>query len=82
MEMNKLKPLVWKDLDEDPMLAPVSVSESPLHHYVVLKDGDKFMVRYSERCKDFDYATGFDSVESGKEWAWKHYQEKMSYYFY
>lgn len=82
MEMNKLKPLVWKDLDEDPMLAPVSVSESPFHHYVVLKDGDKFMVRYSEIYKDFDYATGFDSLEAGKEWAWKHYQEKMSFYFY
>lgn len=81
MEMNKLKPLVWKDLDEDPMLVPVSVSESPLHHYVVLKDGDKFMVRYSERYNDFDYATGFDSLEAGKEWAWKHYQEKMSFYF-
>jgi len=82
VEINKLKPLIWKDLEEDPMLAPVSVSESPLHHYVILKDGDKFMVRYSERFNDFDYATGFDSLEAGKEWAWKHYQEKMSFYFY
>lgn len=40
------------------------------------------MVRYSERFNDFDYATGFDSLEAGKEWAWKHYQEKMSFYFY
>lgn len=72
-----LQPLVWQDLDEDPMLAPVSISESPLHHYVVLKDGEGIKVRYSKKGADFDYATGFATIDEAKAWAWNHYNEKM-----
>ena len=75
-----LQPLVWKDLDEDPMLAPVSISESPLHHYVVLKDGEGIKVRYSKKGADFDYATGFATIDEAKQWAWNHYNEKMQPY--
>ena len=75
-----LQPLVWQDLDEDPMLAPVSISESPLHHYVVLKDGEGIKVRYSKKGADFDYATGFATIEEAKAWAWNHYNEKMQPY--
>ena len=75
-----LQPLVWKDLDEDPMLAPVSISESPLHHYVVLKDGEGIKVRYSKKGADFDYATGFATIDEAKAWAWNHYNEKMQPY--
>lgn len=75
-----LQPLVWQDLDEDPMLAPVSISESPLHHYVVLKDGDGIKVRYSKKGADFDYATGFATIDEAKQWAWNHYNEKMQPY--
>ena len=75
-----LQPLVWQDLDEDPMLAPVSISESPLHHYVVLKDGEGIKVRYSKKGADFDYATGFATIDEAKQWAWKHYNEKMQPY--
>lgn len=75
-----LQPLVWQDLDEDPMLAPVSISESPLHHYVVLKDGEGIKVRYSKKGADFDYATGFATIDEAKAWAWKHYNEKMQPY--
>ena len=75
-----LQPLVWQDLDEDPMLAPVSISESLLHHYVVLKDGEGIKVRYSKKGADFDYATGFATIDEAKAWAWKHYNEKMQPY--
>ena len=75
-----LQPLVWQDLDEDPMLAPVSISESPLHHYVVLKDGEGIKVRYSKKGADFDYATGFATIDEAKQWAWNHYNEKMQPY--
>lgn len=75
-----LQPLVWQDLDEDPMLAPVSISESPLHHYVALKDGEGIKVRYSKKGADFDYATGFATIDEAKAWAWKHYNEKMQPY--
>ena len=75
-----LQPLVWQDLDEDPMLAPVSISESPLHHYVVLKDGEGIKVRYSKKGADFDYATGFATIDEAKAWAWNHYNEKMQPY--
>lgn len=75
-----LQPLVWQDLDEDPMLAPVSISESPLHQYVILKDSDKVRVRYSERYNNFDYATGFATIDEAKAWSWKHYNEKMQPY--
>ena len=75
-----LQPLVWQDLDEGPMLAPVSISESPLHHYVVLKDGEGIKVRYSKKGADFDYATGFATIDEAKQWAWKHYNEKMQPY--
>ena len=75
-----LQSLTWKDLDEDPMLAPVSISESPLHHYVVLKDGGGIKVRYSKKGADFDYATGFATIADAKEWAWNHYNEKMQPY--
>lgn len=75
-----LQPLVWQDLDEDPMLAPVSISESPLHHYVVLKDGEGIKVRYSKKGADFDYATGFATIDEAKTWAWNHYNEKMQPY--
>ncbi|MEK6203317.1 MAG: DUF551 domain-containing protein [Psychrobacter sp.] len=75
-----LQPLVWQDLDEDPMLAPVSISESPLHHYVVLKDGEGIKVRYSKKGDDFDYATGFATIEDAKTWCWRHYNEKMQPY--
>lgn len=75
-----LQPLVWIDLDEDPMLAPVSISESPLHHYVVLKDGEGIKVRYSKKGADFDYATGFATIDEAKTWAWNHYNEKMQPY--
>ncbi|MDP4545883.1 nucleoside triphosphate pyrophosphohydrolase family protein [Psychrobacter faecalis] len=62
------------------MLAPVSISESPLHHYVVLKDGDGIKVRYSKKGADFDYATGFATIDEAKAWAWNHYNEKMQPY--
>ena len=75
-----LQPLAWKDLDEDPMLAPVSISESPLHHYVVLKDSEGIKVRYSKKGADFDYATGFATIDEAKAWAWRHYNEKMQPY--
>lgn len=75
-----LQPLVWQDLDEDLMLAPVSISESPLHHYVVLKDGEGIKVRYSKKGADFDYATGFATIDEAKSWAWNHYNEKMQPY--
>ena len=75
-----LQPLVWQDLDEDPMLAPVSISESPLHHYVVLKDGEVIKVRYSKKGADFDYATGCATIDEAKQWAWNHYNEKMQPY--
>ena len=75
-----LQPLVWQDLDEDPMLAPVSISESPLHHYVALKDGEGIKVRYSKKGADFDYATGFATIDEAKQWAWNHYNEKMQPY--
>lgn len=75
-----LQPLVWQDLDEDPMLAPISLTESPLHQYVVLKDGEGIKVRYSKKGADFDYATGFTTIDEAKQWAWNHYNEKMQPY--
>lgn len=75
-----LQPLKWENLDNDPMLAPISLTESPLHHYVVLKDGEGIKVRYSKKGADFDYATGFATIDEAKAWAWNHYNEKMQPY--
>ena len=71
--MSNLKPLKWDDLDNDPMLAPVSLAESPMHHYTVLKDGEGVRVRYAKKGADFDYATGFATIDDAKDWAWNHY---------
>lgn len=82
MEMNKLKPIKWFDYND----GKGADSATPLSEYDVWKeDGtNSWVVSYYDRqteepTKD---ATGFDSLEAGKEWAWKHYQEKMSFYFY
>ena len=86
MEMNKLKPIKWFDLDSSYEYGFVSSGATPLCEYDVWQEegADSWIVSYYDRqteepTKD---ATGFDSLEAGKEWAWKHYQEKMSFYFY
>lgn len=86
MEMNKLKPIKWCDLDSSYEYGFVSSGVTPLCEYDVWQEEgtDSWIVSYYDRqteepTKD---ATGFDSLEAGKEWAWKHYQEKMSFYFY
>lgn len=82
MEMNKLKPIKWFDCKN----GTGAESVTPLSEYNVWReDGTtSWVVSYydkqtEEPTKD---ATGFDSLGAGKEWAWKHYQEKMGFYFY
>lgn len=86
MEMDKLKPIKWFDLDSSYEHRFVSSGVTPLCEYDVWQEegADSWIVSYYDRqteepTKD---ATGFDSLKAGKEWAWKHYQEKMSFYFY
>lgn len=74
-----LQPLVW-GVDE---YTGEPVSNSLLHGYIVMNDGNgKFKVAYYLLSGGTytKFATGFETIDEAKAWAWKHYNEKMQPY--
>ena len=75
-----LQPLVWSTKKDDTPSA-----KSPLHQYDVIREyscGEICFVRYQrlEAGCATKQATGFSSFDEAKQWAWKHYNEKMQPY--
>lgn len=75
-----LQPLAWFD-GGDTYGGDDLHADSPLHYYVVEKDTlDSFTVRYTPNHGAAKYATGFATIDEAKQWAWRHYSEKMQPY--
>ena len=56
-------------------------TKSPLTEYQIAKQSDKYRVLYIKRSDQFAReATGFATIDEAKQWAWKHYNEKMQPY--
>lgn len=75
-----LQPLVWDSQN---------YTQSAFHQYLVRKDGEarknsksQYEVAYGRinTQQSFDVATGFATIDEAKQWAWKHYNEKMQPY--
>ena len=75
-----LQPLVWSNKNH---------ARSAFHDYLIDWDQDarkhskaKYVVKYGEVKSDisFNVATGFATIDEAKQWAWKHYNEKMQPY--
>jgi len=69
--MSNLKLLVWSKND---------VANSPLYNYRLDIDKTGVTVIYSNGMNGAKYATGFETVDEAKQWAWNHYNEKMQPY--
>ena len=73
-----LQPLVWKDLSHGDVC--VVRVDTPMYDYAIVDDSKAFKVGYYNLHSPIKYATGFATIEEAKQWAWKHYNEKMQPY--
>ena len=75
-----LQPLVW---------SRALTAQSAFHQYLVRKDDEatkrsksQYVVNYGRlnAKKSMNIATGFETINEAKAWAWNHYNEKMQPY--